>query len=123
MRYLTYDEYKEIGGTLDIAAFNRNIERASAMIDIRTHDRLKDFEAIPSLVKAVCADLVDYVSTTTVNKGIASVSQSAGGVSESISYVVKSSEDFASDLDNIFEPLKAIVTKNGFSLLYEGARN
>lgn len=123
MQYLTYEEYKEIGGALDVTAFNRNIDRASAMIDIRTQNRLEDFEEIPSLVKAVCADLVDYVSTTTVNKGIASVSQSAGGVSESISYVVKSSEDFATDLDNIFEPLKAIVTKNGFSLLYEGARN
>ena len=123
MQYLTYEEYKDIGGALDVTAFNRNIDRASAMIDMRTQNRLEDFEEIPSLVKAVCADLVDYVSTTTVNKGIASVSQSAGGVSESISYVVKSSEDFATDLDNIFEPLKAIVTKNGFSLLYEGARN
>ena len=34
MTYLTYTEYKEIGG-LDEAAFNRNIDRACAMIDNR----------------------------------------------------------------------------------------
>lgn len=121
MQYLTYEEYKEIGGALDVTAFNRNIDRASAMIDIRTQNRLEDFEEIPSLVKAVCADLVDYVSTTTVNKGVASVSQSAGGVSESVNYSVKTSESFAADLDNIFEPLASITTKNGFSILYVGA--
>lgn len=122
MQYLTYEEYTEIGGTLDLTAFKRNIDRACAMIDIRTQSRLEAFDSIPQIVKIVCADLVGYISTNTVEKPIvSSKSQSAGGVSESESYAVKTAEDFANDLDRIFEPLAVVKTKNGISLLYKGA--
>ena len=44
MTYLTYTEYKELGGNIiDEAAFNRNIDRACAMIDNRTQSRLVYF--------------------------------------------------------------------------------
>ena len=122
MQYLTYEEYTEIGGTLDLTDFNRNIDRACAMIDIRTQDRLLRFDNIPQIVKIVCADLVGYIATNTVEKPfVTSKSQSAGGVSESESYAVKTAEDFANDLDRIFEPLAVVKTKNGISLLYKGA--
>ena len=122
MQYLTYEEYQEIGGTLDLTAFNRNIDRACAMIDIRTQSRLECFENIPQIVKIVCADLVGYIATNSVEKPIVtSKSQSAGGVSESESYATKTAEDFANDLDRIFEPLAVVKTKNGISILYRGA--
>jgi hypothetical protein len=122
MQYLTYEEYLEIGGTLDLTAFERNIDRACAMIDIRTQSRLEAFESIPQIVKIVCADLLDYISTNTVQKPlVTSRSQSAGGASESESYAVKSAEDYANDLDGIFEPLATVKTKNGISILYKGA--
>lgn len=122
MQYLTYEEYTEIGGTLDLTAFNRNIDRACAMIDIRTQSRLEAFENIPQIVKMVCADLVEYIATNTVEKPIVtSKSQSAGGVSESESYATKTAEDFANDLDRIFDPLALVKTKNGISILYRGA--
>lgn len=122
MQYLTYEEYTEIGGALDLAAFNRNIDRACAMIDIRTQSRLEEFATIPQIVKIVCADLVGYIGNNTVEKSfITSKSQSAGGVSESESYAVKTSEDFANDLDRIFEPLGVVKTKNGVSIMYRGA--
>ncbi len=124
MQYLTYEEYTEIGGgtMLDLAAFNRNIDRACAMIDICTQSRLECFDNIPQIVKIVCADLVGYIATNTVEKPfVSSKSQSAGGVSESESYVVKTAEDFASDLDRIFEPLAVVKTKNGISITYRGA--
>ena len=70
MTYLTYTEYKELGGSIDETAFNRNIDRACAMIDIRTHSRLETFEEIPQIVKVVCRDLVDYISTNSVEKPI-----------------------------------------------------
>ena len=41
MQYLTYEEYTEIGGTLDLAAFNRNIDRACGIIDNATHNRIE----------------------------------------------------------------------------------
>ena len=122
MQYLTYEEYTEIGGTLDLTAFKRNIDRACAMIDIRTQSRLEVFDSIPQIVKMVCADLVEYIATNTVEKPIVtSKSQSAGGVSESESYAVKTADDFANDLDRIIEPLALVKTKNGISILYRGA--
>lgn len=122
MIYLTYEEYKEIGGTLDLTAFNRNIDRACTMVDIRTQSRLEKFETIPRIVKTVCADLVGYIATNAVDKAtVTSRSQSAGGVSESESYATKTIEDYSADLDRIFEPLAVVKTKNGVSLLYRGA--
>lgn len=121
MIYLTYEDYKTIGGTLDETAFNRNIDRACAMIDTRTQSRLGAFEEIPQIVKAVCADLLEYISTNTVAKTLQSKSQSAGGVSESESYAVKTADDYVHDLERIFEPLYVVKTKNGISILYKGA--
>lgn len=122
MIYLTYTEYKELGGNIiDETAFKRNIDRACAMIDNRTQSRLECFEEIPQIVKVVCADLVEYISTNTVEKVVTSRSQSAGGVSESESYATKTAEDYSADLDRIFEPLAVVKTKNGISILYKGA--
>ena len=122
MQYLTYEEYTEIGGTLDLTAFKRNIDRACAMIDIRTQSRLESFEIVPQIVKTVCTDMYGYIANNTVEKPfVSSRSQSAGGVSESESYVAKTADDFANDLDRIFEPLGVVKTKNGISLLYRGA--
>lgn len=122
MKYLTYTEYKGMGGNIvDETAFIRNIDRACAMIDNRTQSRLECFEEIPQIVKVVCADLIDYISTNTVEKTVTSRSQSAGGVSESESYAVKTAEDYSADLDRIFEPLAVVKTKNGVSVLYRGA--
>ena len=81
MQYLTYEEYSSLGGELSLTAFNRNIDRACAMIDNRTQSRLECFEETPQIVKVVCADLVDYIATNTVEKTVTSKSQSAGGVS------------------------------------------
>lgn len=122
MTYLTYEEYSNsLGGALDLTAFNRYIDRACCMIDIRTQSRLECFEEIPQIVKVVCADLVDYISINTVEKTVTSKSQSAGGVSESESYATKTAEDYSADLDRIFEPLAVVKTANGISILYRGA--
>lgn len=122
MTYLTYEEYSTMGGVLDLTAFNRNIDRACAMIDNRTQSRLECFEEIPQIVKVICADLVDYISTNTVDKPIVtSKSQSSGGVSESESYATKTAEDYSADLDRIFEPLSVVKTENDVSILYRGA--
>ena len=121
MTYLTYGEYAEMGGICDLTAFNRNIDRACAMIDNRTQSRLECFEKIPQIVKVVCADLIDYISTNTVEKVVTSKSQSVGGVSESESYATKTAEDYSLDIDRIFEPLMVLKTENGINVLYRGA--
>ena len=122
MQYLTYEEYTGIGGTLDLTAFNRNIDRACAMIDARTQERLMVFVSVPKIVKFVCADLVEYIATHGILKPIVvSKSQSANNLTESESYSVRTADDYANDLDRIFEPLAAVKTANGISVLYRGA--
>lgn len=130
MKYLTYEEYVFFygGSVCDEATFARNIDRASAMIDIRTNSRFgnedlfEDYQGALKLASTVCADLIDYISTNTVIKPmVTSRSESVGNVSESESYAVKTVDDYASDLDKIFEPLNSIYTKNGFKVTYSGA--
>lgn len=123
MRYVEYSEYTEIGGTLGLAAFNRAIDRACLMIDTHTQDRLKEFaqEDLPRNVKLLCRDLVEYITENTVNKAVTSRSQSAGGVSESESYQVKSAEEYHSELTAlIHEYLHDVRTKNDVPVLYRG---
>lgn len=124
MQYIEYQEYLDIGGVCDATAFARNIDRACLMIDRRTQGRIRNFEQIPYEVKCLCRDLVEYISEYSVNKTIVNKSQSVGAISESESYAVKSAEEFANDLDRLFEEyLTEVKTKNGISVLYRGAQS
>lgn len=121
MIYLTYDEYINMGGKLEMTAFDRSIGTVCLMIDNRSFSRLREFAEIPCAVKIACRELVEYIAENTVSKTVQSRSQSAGGVSESESYAVKSAEDYANDIDNIIAMLSEVKTKNGISILYRGA--
>ena len=122
MTYLTYEEYSNMGGVLDITAFNRNIDRVCGIIDNATHKRIECMSAIPQSVKALCRDLVEHISANSTNeKLVTSRSQSAGGVSESESYEIKSREEIQADIDNIIaDYLAAETDDNGTPLLYRG---
>ena len=61
MIYLTYDEYLEIGGMVDLSAFNRNIARASGMIDNATFCRIEKMSKVPVYAKHLCRDLIEYL--------------------------------------------------------------
>ena len=122
MQYLTYEEYTEIGGTLSSTAFSRNIDRACGMIDNHTQGRLKCFESVPEEVKPLCRDLVEYITANVVDKSVTSKSQSAGGVSESEHYAVKTADDFFFDICQLMvDYLSQVKTENGVPILYRGA--
>ena len=122
MQYLTYEEYTEIGGTLDLTAFNRNIDRACGVIDNATHNRIECMEEVPQRAKALCRDLVEYLARNDTTEIVAtSRSQSAGGVSESESYATKTADDVYSDIKNmIYDYLLNVTDDNGTPLLYRG---
>lgn len=131
MRYLSYDEYLELGGTLDATAFNRYLPRACAFLDTQTFNRLREqsqvvtfktepikygdlengieFESpiatlinVSENVKACVRDLVDYLANNVSSgKAITSKSQSVGGVSESESYSTKASDEALADMTDI----------------------
>ena len=123
MIYLTYTEYKEIGGILEETAFNRNIDRACGVIDNATHNRIEHMAEVPQRAKALCRDLVEYlVRNDTTEIAVTSRSQSAGGVSESESYATKTADDVYGDIQNmIYDYLLNVTDDNGTPLLYRGA--
>ena len=122
MTYLTYEEYSNMGGVLDITAFNRSISKVCGIINNATHRRIECMKTIPQSVKALCRDLVEHISAnSTSEKLVTSRSQSAGGVSESESYEIKSREEIQVDIDNIIaDYLTAETDDNGTPLLYRG---
>lgn len=123
MTYLTYDEYVGIGGTLDLTAFNRNIDRACGVIDNATHNRIEHMAEVPQRAKALCRDLVEYLANDFgSSKQVSNHSQSAGGVSESESFVIRSTEERAGEIgDMVKDYLLNEVDDNGTPLLYRGA--
>lgn len=122
MIYLTYEEYSEAGGILDLTAFNRNIDRACGVIDNATHNRIECMEEVPQRAKALCRDLVEYLARNNTNEiSVTSRSQSAGGVSESESYATKTSDDVYGDIQNmLYDYLGNETDDNGTPLLYRG---
>jgi hypothetical protein len=122
MIYLTYDEYTGIGGTLDLSAFERNIYRVCGMIDNATFCRIEKMSKVPENAKHLCRDLIEYlVRNNVTDLTVTSRSQSAGAVSESESYAVKSIEECKVEITNmIFDYLASIYDDNGTPLLYRG---
>ena len=122
MTYLTYEEYSNMGGVFDLTAFNRNIDRACGIIDNATHNRIECMKEVPQKAKALCRDLVEYLANDFgSSKQISNHSQSAGGVSESESFVIRSIEERAGEIDDMVKDyLLNEVDDNGTPLLYRG---
>lgn len=125
MQYITYSEYNQMGGVVcDSTAFYRYIYRACGIIDVATHNRIEAMAEVPRQAKAACRDLIEYLANNadTSEKTVTSRSQSAGSVSESESYTVKTVDDMRNDVDNLlFYYLGSVTDDNGTPLLYRGA--
>lgn len=121
MEYLTYEEYTNLGGTLDLTAFNRNITRVYGIIENATQGRIGGLYGVPREVKLLCLELIEYLAEIgKTDKAVQSKSQSAGGVSESITYADNASVQ--SYIDRmIHDYLGSVRTKDGISILYKGA--
>lgn len=76
-QYLNYEEYKSLGGTLDIMPFNILEFESRKRLDTRTQNRLNGIEEIPQEVK-MCM----YAMINTLEKGIIETKSSVA--SESI---------------------------------------
>ena len=122
MIYLTYDEYVGIGGTLDLTAFNRNIDRACGFVDLHTKSRLQSVLEVSQRAKACVRDLVECLANNLSGaKAVTSKSQSAGGVSESESYATKTDDEINAEMLNIvYDYLATETDDNGTPLMYRG---
>lgn len=125
MTYLTYEEYSNMGGVLDLTAFNRNIDRACGLVDNYTFCRLQKSSSVSKAAKACLRDVVEYIANNASNgKVINSKSQSAGAVSESESYATKTLEETNEETYNIiYDYLASELDVDGVPLLYRGADN
>lgn len=131
-QYLTYDEYKALGGTLDLTPFNLLEYEARKRIDIRTFNRLKEVETkdMPMEVKMCEYNLINSMTTysETLN-GVASkgnvASESIDGYS--ISYITSAQigeiiKSKSSELDDIIRNYLIGVEVNDEYILYAGVK-
>ena len=123
MQYLTYEEYTEIGGKLDLTAFERYIDRACGFVDLHTQSRLQSVLEVSQRVKACVRDLVEYLANNLSSaKAVTSKSQSAGGVSENESYATKTTDEINCEMLNIvYDYLISEKDDYGTPLMYRGA--
>ena len=104
MVYLTYEEYKQMGGTLDDAAFFNAERKARQLINAQasgqTGERIGKLTELPQAVKDCTFDLISLYSAYP-KKQVSSESQSQGGTSESVSYVTKTGEQISAEAEDI----------------------
>lgn len=120
-QYLTYEEYKELGGTLNKMPFNLLEFKARKKIDERTLNRLLNVQEIPQDVKLCVFDIINiennYV-TSIQNKAIASENTDGYSISYNTEEAIKKAEDI--ELENAMESnLYGVVVEN-IPILYLG---
>lgn len=123
MQYLTYEQYKSMGGELNETAFLRNIDRACGFVDLHTQSRLQSVLEVSQRAKACVRDLVEYLANNlSSGKAVTSKSQSAGGVSESESYATKTTDEINAEmLCIVYDYLISEKDDCGTPLMYRGA--
>ena len=136
-RYLTYDEYQEVGGTLDETEFKYYAYEAESYIDWYTFNRLHNTTEIPDAVKRCEVYLIKFIqerlSALGVSMGesdsgaknpiMSMMSQSNDGVS--VSYGNMSAKDANASLykeveQTIQRQLAGVTNELGRRLLYRG---
>lgn len=122
MDYLTYDKYTEIGGILELAAFNRYSVRTFAVIAQETSRRIDNMKQIPIEVEHLCRDLIEYMhNNLNQDKALSSSSQSQGGVTEGEVYVYIKPSEHNEQIRNItYDYLANVLDDTGTPLLYRG---
>lgn len=124
-QYLTYYDYKALGGNLDQTPFDLLEFEARKKIDERTQRRLVGVEFIPQEVKICVFKLIDtlqsYISEKNNNKNIASESVGSYSVSyvspSEVREVIKSKN---AELDDIIMTDLYGVIVNNEHIIYAG---
>lgn len=125
-QYLTYNEYRLLGGTLDQTPFNLLEYEARRKIDERTQGRLKNVANVPQEVKMCVFALINSInsygsSTKGSNKNI--VSESTDGYSASYVTGGTIQENIKSksvELNDIINTYLIGVIVNGEHIMYLG---
>ena len=123
-QYLTYEDYKSLGGTLDEMPFNILELKAQQIINERTQNRLKDVEKIPQEVKICVYDLIQIINKYNNSNNSTSSNISSENIDGySVSYksgTELTTEQKAQFEDVMFTDLYGVIV-NGEAILYLGA--
>lgn len=114
-QYLTYQEYKGLGGTLDLTPFNVLEFEARRRIDELTYNRLVGGENIPDEVK-MCEFAI-------INKVLKAYDEeiSRGKSSESVgSYSVSYNSDIKKLIEDKRIEIQDIISTDLFGVVYNG---
>ena len=117
-QYLTYDEYKALGGLLDQTPFNLLEFEARKEIDKYTFNRLVNLETQNQEVKLCIYSLIEQISSNKANlNGVAS--ESTDGYS--ISYTSQNNAEISQKTQNTIETyLINCKLADGTPYLYRG---
>jgi hypothetical protein len=125
-QYLSYEEYKDLGGTLEEVPFNELEFECRRIIDSRTQNRLKNADEIPQEVKLLENKMIQtlqgyYVSLNKAQSGVASENTDGYSVSyissNQISQLIEGKIDVLQDLVSTY--LFGVIVNNEH-LLYCG---
>ena len=125
-QYLTYEEYKSLGGTLGEMPFNILELKARQVINERTQNRLKNIEEMPQEVKICVYDLIN-----TMNKYNLSDNSTSSNISsentDGYSVTYKSGTEMTAEQKAQYEDVMLTdlygVIVNGEAILYLGANS
>ncbi|MEA4899319.1 MAG: hypothetical protein VB065_14045 [Eubacteriales bacterium] len=119
MAYLTHDEYKALGGTLDAAAFAVQEFRARQLIDQLTHGRIKGEDPVREAVKHTARALIALQTYDEAHGGREVASESNDGLS--VTYATTGpGGGYARRVDIVCDYLTNETTAAGVPLLYAG---
>lgn len=125
-QYLTYEDYKGLGGTLDLTPFNLLEFEARRKIDLRTQNRLVNLENedIPEEVKLCEYKMIDSVLKAygeQINRGKSSESVGSYSVTynNDMKEIIKGKDAELNDL--ILSELYGVIV-NGEHILFCGVR-
>ena len=122
-QYLTYEEYKSLGGTLDEMPFNILELKARQIINERTQNRLKDVEQIPQEVKICVYDLINTMNKYNLSNNSTSSnisSENIDGYSVTYKSGTELTEEQKKQYDDVIETDLYGVIVDNTPILYLG---
>lgn len=121
-QYLTYEEYKSLGGTLGEMPFNILELKARQIINERTQNRLKNVEDIPVEVKVCVYHLINTANSYQSKISDVSVaSENIDGYSISYKSGTELTDEQKKQYNDIMETDLYGVIVNGEAVFYLGS--
>lgn len=118
--YLTYEEYKNIGGELDDTAFNKYGYEAEKKVSAITHKRIYNVgDDVKGVVVSCIVRITDIINKASVTGEAKLVSSSHDGLSQN--YSMPTQAEYESQInDIIYNYLIDEKDLDGVPLLYRG---